>query len=180
MVILTGTKTEKNLTDAFIGESQARNKYSYFAAKAKEEGKESVESTFEELAVNEREHAKLWYKVLIGGDIPASADNIKMAIAGEHGEWTLMYKRMAEEAREEGFNGIAYLFDSVAAIEKEHEERLTALLSELEGGPGQPSKEKSVWMCGNCGHIIDGAAPPDECPVCKASKESFAQREIRF
>jgi len=180
MVILKGTNTEKNLLEAFAGESQARNKYSYFAAKAKDEGHDDIAAVFEETAVNEREHAKMWYKLIIGGDIQATADNLKTAMAGEHGEWTEMYKRMAEEAREDGFNGIAYLFESVGKIEKEHEERFLMLLKNLEGSADTAAEEKSVWVCGNCGHIIDAENIPEKCPVCDAPRASYNKRVINY
>jgi len=176
MVILKGTKTEKNLLDAFAGESQARNKYTYFAAKAKDEGLDNLAAAFEEIAVNEREHAKMWYKLIIGGDIPATAENLKTAMAGEHGEWTDMYKRMAEEAREDGFNGIAYLFESVGKIEKEHEDRFLKLLNNLEGNAAAVGKEKAVWVCLNCGNVVDAEGIPEKCPVCEASQAFFEKR----
>src|SRR5215469_13375053 len=128
MANLKGTKTEKNLMEAFAGESQARNKYTYFASKAKKEGYEQIAAFFEETAANEKEHAKIWFKLLCGGDVPSTKDNLRVAAAGEHGEWTEMYKRMAEEARGEGFNDIAFLFEAVGKIEKEHEERYLKLL----------------------------------------------------
>ena len=180
MVILKGTQTEKNLMEAFAGESQARNKYTYFAAKAKEEGYEQVAAVFEESAVNEREHAKMWFKMLSGGDIQSTADNLKAAIAGEHGEWTEMYKRMADDARTDGFNGIAYLFESVAKIENGHEERFAALLKEIDGSAETEKKEKSIWMCSSCGYIVDGENAPDKCPVCEDPKARFERRVINY
>jgi rubrerythrin len=163
---LKGTKTEKNLMEAFAGESQARNKYTYFASKAKKEGYEQIAAIFEETAGNEKEHAKLWFKLLCGGEIPTTAENLKAAAAGENGEWTDMYKRMAEEAREEGFNDIAYLFEGVGNVEKEHEERYLKLAGNVAEGAVFAKKEKSVWICRNCGHIVDNAAAPGKCPGC--------------
>jgi len=173
MANLKGTKTEKNLMDAFAGESQARNKYTYFAAKAKEEGYEQIAAIFEKTAGNEKEHAKIWFKFLSGGNVPTTADNLKAAAAGEHYEWTEMYKRMATEAREEGFNDIAFLFDAVAKIEKEHEEVYLALLKNLADGAALSKKEKSVWVCRNCGYTVDSEKAPQKCPVCDAPQAHF-------
>ena len=180
MANLKGTKTEKNLMEAFAGESQARNKYTYFASKAKKEGYEQVAAIFEETAGNEKEHAKIWFKLLCGGDIPSTAENLKAAAAGEHGEWTEMYKRMAAEAREEGFNDIARLFDSVGKIEQEHEERYLTLLKNIENGAIFTKKEKSVWICRNCGHIVDNASAPQKCPVCTHPQAYFELRAINY
>ena len=180
MVILNGTKTEKNLKDAFAGESQARNRYTYFAAKAKSEGLDKIAAIFEESAINEREHAKMWFKLLSGGDIPATPDNLIAAAAGEHEEWTAMYKRMADEAREDGFNGIAYLFDSVAKIEKEHEERFLMLTKELTGDAATDKKEKTIWICSNCGHILDDDQALDKCPVCDDPQAVFTKRVVNY
>jgi len=166
MANLKGTKTEKNLAEAFAGESQARNKYIYFAGKARKEGYEQIAAFFEETAANEKEHAKLWFKLLCGGDIPSTAENLKAAASGENGEWTDMYKRMAAEAKAEGFPEIAFLFEKVGAIEKEHEERYLALLKNLEDGTVFAKAEKSVWICRNCGHIVDALSAPKVCPVC--------------
>jgi len=173
MVNLKGTKTEKNLMDAFAGESQARNKYTYFAAKAKEEGYEQIADIFEKTAGNEKEHAKIWFKFLSGGNIPTTADNLKAAAAGEHYEWTEMYKRMAAEAREEGFNDIAFLFEAVAKIEKEHEEVYLKLLKNLVDGDVFAKSKKSVWVCRNCGYIVDGEKAPQKCVVCDAPQAYF-------
>jgi len=180
MADLKGTKTEKNLMEAFAGESQARNKYTYFASKARKDGYEQIAAIFEETAGNEKEHAKIWFKLLCGGDVPSTVDNLKAAAAGENEEWTSMYKRMAAEALEEGFNDIATLFSSVGAIEKEHEERYLKLLSNIEKGEVFAKKVKSVWICRNCGHIVDNANAPDSCPVCAHPKAFFELRLINY
>ena len=180
MANLKGTKTEKNLMEAFAGESQARNKYTYFAAKAKKEGYEQIAAIFEETAGNEREHAKLWFKLLCGGDIPATTDNLKAAAEGENGEWTEMYKRMAKEAREEGFEDIAQKFDYVGAIEKEHEERYLKLLKNINEGEVFTKKEKSVWICRNCGHVVDNTNAPKECPACIHPQSHFELRAVNY
>ena len=177
---LKGSKTEKNLMEAFAGESQARNKYTYFASKARSEGYEQIAAIFEETAGNEKEHAKIWFKLLCDGIIPDTSDNLKAAAAGENGEWTDMYKRMAAEAREEGFNDIAYLFDSVGKIEKEHEERYLKLLKNIEDGAVFAKNEKSVWICRNCGHIVDNANAPQMCPVCKHPQSYFELRVVNY
>ena len=177
---LKNTKTERNLAEAFAGESQARNKYTYFASKARKEGYEQIAAFFEETAGNEREHAKLWFKLLCGGDVPATTDNLKAAAAGENGEWTDMYKRMAAEAREEGFKDIAFLFDSVGAIEKEHEERYLKLLQNVKDGGVFAKKQKSVWICRNCGHIVDSEKAPEKCPVCVHPQAYFELRVINY
>jgi len=180
MANLKGTKTEQNLMEAFAGESQARNKYTYFAAKAKKEGYEQVAAIFEETAGNEKEHAKIWFKLLCGGDISTTTENLKAAAAGEHGEWTAMYKRMAAEAREEGFNDIAFLFESVGKIEKEHEDRYLKLLNNIEDSSVFAKKEKSVWICRNCGHIVDSERAPQKCPVCVHPQAYFELRAINY
>ena len=177
---LKGTKTEKNLLEAFAGESQARNKYTYFASKAKKDGYEQIAAIFEETASNEKEHAKIWFKLLCGGEIPSTVENLKAAAAGEHEEWTEMYKRMAEEAREEGFNDVAFLFEMVGKIEKEHEERYLKLLENVENGSVFARKEKSVWICRNCGHIIDNANAPKQCAVCAHPQAYFELRSINY
>jgi len=177
---LKGTKTEKNLMEAFAGESQARNKYTYFASKAKKEGYEQIAALFEETAGNEKEHAKIWFKLLCGGEIPGTADNLVSAAAGEHEEWTEMYKRMAAEAREEGFNSISHLFEMVAAIEKTHEERYLKLLKNIEDSAVFAKSEKSVWICRNCGYIVDSEKAPEKCPVCDHSKAYFELRIINY
>ena len=180
MANLVGTKTEKNLMEAFAGESQAKNKYTYFASKAKKDGYEQIADFFVETAGNEMEHAKIWFKLLCGGEIPPTTENLKAAAGGENFEWTNMYKRMAAEAREEGFNDIAYLFDSVGAIEKEHEERYLKLLSNIEDGAVFKKAEKSVWICRNCGHIADSKNAPEKCPVCAHPQAYFELRVINY
>ncbi|MCL2683732.1 MAG: rubrerythrin family protein [Synergistaceae bacterium] len=180
MVNLKGTKTEKNLMEAFAGESQARNKYTYFASKAKKDGYEQIAAIFTETAGNEKEHAEIWFKLLCGGDIASTAENLKAAAAGENGEWTDMYKRMATEAREEGFGEIALLFDSVGAIEKEHEERYLKLLKNIEENTVFTKHEKRVWICRNCGHIVDSKNAPDKCPVCAHPQAYFELRVVNY
>jgi len=176
---LKGTKTEKNLMEAFAGESQARNKYTYYASKAKKDGYEQIASFFTETADNEKEHAKIWFKLLHDG-IGATLDNLKDAANGENYEWTDMYARMAKEAKEEGFDDIARLFESVGAIEKEHEERYLALLKNIEDGTVFKKNQKVVWICRNCGHILDSAEAPEKCPVCDHPKAYFQLRVINY
>jgi len=161
---LKGSKTEKNLQYAFAGESQARNKYTYFASVAKKEGYEQISALFLETAGNEKEHAKLWFKAL--GELGATADNLKAAAAGEYEEWTDMYPTMAKEAREEGFEKLAYLFESVAAIEKNHEARYKTLLANVEDGTVFKKTENKKWICRNCGHVHEGPEALKMCPVC--------------
>lgn len=168
-----GTKTEKNLQEAFAGESQARNKYTYFASKARKEGYEKIAAVFEETANNEKEHAKLWFKALNGGDVPTTVENLVEAAAGENFEWTNMYERMAKEAKEEGFEKIAYQFAAVAAIEKRHQERYETLLKLLKAGKIYKKTEKKVWICRNCGHIHVGTEAPKVCPVCNHPQAYF-------
>ncbi len=170
---LKGTKTEKNLMEAFAGESQARNKYTYYASQAKKDGYVQISDIFEETAGNEKEHAKLWFKHLHGGKVPATADNLLDAAAGEHGEWTEMYKRMAIEAREEGFDEIAEQFEGVAAIEKEHEERYRLLYDRLVKGEVFTRDGQRVWICSNCGHLHVGESAPEICPVCAHPRSYF-------
>lgn len=170
---LKGTKTETNLMAAFAGESQARNKYTYFASKAKKDGYVQIAAIFEETANNEKEHAKLWYKLLSGG-IGSTIENLKEAADGEHHEWTDMYAAFAKEAREEGFDKIAELFEGVAAIEKEHEERYRKLLANIEGDLVFSRDGDMVWQCANCGHICVGKKAPEVCPVC-AHPQSYFQ-----
>ncbi len=170
---LKGTKTEQNLMEAFAGESQARNKYTYFASKAKKEGYEQIAAIFQETADNEKEHAKIWFKLLNGGDIATTTDNLKDAAAGENFEWTDMYDRMAKEAKEEGFDHIAYLFEAVGKIEKEHEERYRKLLENVEDGIVFSREGDKIWKCRNCGHICIGKEAPDVCPVCNHPKAFF-------
>ena len=161
---LKGTKTEKNLWEAFAGESQARNKYTYFASKAKKDGYVQIAKIFEETAANEKEHAEIWFKLLNG--IGSTAENLKAAAEGENYEWTDMYDQMAKDAREEGFDNIAFLFDQVGKIEKEHEERYRKLLANVEGGLVFSRDGDMIWQCSNCGHIQVGKKAPEVCPVC--------------
>lgn len=170
---IKGTKTEKNLMDAFAGESQARNKYTYFASKAKKEGYEQIAAIFQETADNEKEHAKIWYKLLHDGQIPTTAVNLEDAANGENFEWTTMYDRMAKEAREEGFDHIAFLFESVGKIEKEHEERYRKLLDNVNGELVFSKDGDRIWKCRNCGHIVIGKNAPEICPVCSHPKSYF-------
>lgn len=170
---LKGSKTEKNLMDAFAGESQARNKYTYFASKAKKEGYEQIAAIFQETADNEKEHAKLWFKLLCGGDIPTTAQNLADAAAGENFEWTDMYDRMAKEAKEEGFDHITFLFEEVGKIEKEHEARYKKLLENVQDGKVFEAGEIKIWKCRNCGHIVVGTKAPAVCPVCTHPQAYF-------
>ena len=169
-----GTKTEKNLLEAFAGESQARNKYTYFASVAKKQGYEQIAAIFLKTAENEKEHAKLWFKAL--GGIGDTADNLLAAASGENAEWTDMYERMAKEAEEEGFTELAEQFRGVAAIEKAHEERYRALLKNIEMQQVFEKSEVKVWECRNCGHIVVGTKAPEECPVCKHPQSYFELR----
>lgn len=175
---LKGTKTERNLQEAFAGESQARNKYSYFASKAKKEGFEQIAAIFEETAQNEKEHAKMWYKLLNGGEISDTMSNLREAAEGENFEWTNMYDRMAQEADEEGFADIARKFRAVAAIERHHEERYRKLLENIEQGIVFSREGDTVWICRNCGHIHIGKKAPEICPVC-AHKKAFFEIEAQ-
>lgn len=180
MADLKGTKTEKNLIEAFAGESMARNKYSFFASKAKKDGYQQIAAIFEETAANEKEHAKLWYKLLCGGAILSTEENLKLAAAGENEEWTQMYARMAQEADEEGFDEIARLFRSVAAIEKEHEERYLKLLQNVQTETVFKKREKVIWICRNCGHIHEGDEAPELCPTCAHPQAYFELRVINY
>ena len=164
---LKGSKTEQNLLAAFAGESQARNKYTYFASKAKKDGYEQIAAIFEETANNEKEHAKLWFKALNNGEVPSTIDNLREAANGENYEWTEMYKEFAETAKEEGFNDIAALFKMVGEIEKHHEERYLTLLGNIENNLVFARGEDRVWICRNCGHIYVGKTALKVCPVCK-------------
>ena len=170
---LKGTKTEKNLQEAFAGESQARNKYTYFASKARKDGYEQIADLFEETARNEKEHAKLWFKYLEGGDIKDTASNLEAAAAGENYEWTDMYDRMAKEAEEEGFKEIAAKFRMVAAIEKAHEERYRKLLGNVQEEKVFSKDGDAIWQCANCGHIVIGKKAPKICPVCNHAQSFF-------
>ncbi|MCL2122886.1 MAG: rubrerythrin family protein [Desulfovibrionaceae bacterium] len=180
MATLNGTKTEKNLMEAFVVESQARNKYTYFASKAKDEGYEQVASIFEETANNEKVHAMIWLKRLHGRNAPTTIDNLKAAATGENGEWDDMYKRMAAEAREEGFKDIARLFEGVANIEKAHEERFYKLLKNFESDAVFRKKEKSDWICRNCGQIVNSERVPKKCPICAHSRAYFELRALNY
>ena len=168
---LKGTKTEKNLWEAFAGESQARNKYTYFASKAKKDGYVQIAKIFEETAANEKEHAEIWFKLLNG--IGSTAENLKSAADGENYEWTDMYDQMAKDAREEGFDHIAFLFEQVGKIEKDHEERYRKLLANVEGGLVFSRDGDMIWQCSNCGHIHVGKQAPEVCPVCVHPKAYF-------
>ncbi len=170
---IKGTKTEQNLQTAFAGESQARNKYTYYASKAKKEGYVQIANIFEETAGNEKEHAKMWFKLLNGGSIKDTISNLKDAAAGENYEWTDMYDTFAKEAREEGFDDIAFLFEEVGKIEKEHEERYLQLLKNIEEGQVFKKGEVVVWKCLNCGHIHVGETAPEVCPVCNHPQSYF-------
>lgn len=168
---LKGSKTEKNLWQAFAGESQARNKYDYFASKAKKDGYEQIAAIFQETALNEKEHAKLWFKALGGiADTPA---NLLAAAAGEHEEWTEMYKRMSEEAAEEGFEELARQFAKVAEVEAEHEKRYLKLAKNIETGEVWKRVGDNRWQCRNCGAIVEGEEAPEKCPVCAHPKAYF-------
>lgn len=171
---LKGTKTEQNLRTAFAGESEARNKYTYFASKARKDGYEQIASIFEETAANEKEHAKMWYKLLSGGSIGSTVDNLVEAANGENYEWTDMYAGFAKEAKEEGFDHIAYLFEAVAKIEKEHEERYRKLLANIQDELVFSRDGDVIWQCANCGHICVGQKAPKVCPVC-AHPQSYFQ-----
>ncbi len=173
MADLKGTKTEQNLKDAFAGESQARNKYTYFASVARKEGYEKIAAIFQETADNEKEHAKLHFQLLNG--IGSTADNLRAAAAGETDEYTDMYPRMAREAREEGFADIAYLFEAIGRIEKHHQERYSALLAEVEAGTYFSKDERVTWKCMNCGHVHEGPDALKICPVCKHPQAYFEQ-----
>ena len=170
---LKGSKTEKNLMEAFAGESQARNKYTYFASKAKKDGYEQIAAIFEETALNEKEHAKIWFKYLNGGDVPSTEENLKTAAEGENFEWTDMYERMAKEAEEEGFTEIAAKFRMVGQIEKEHEARYLRLLENVKDGLVFSRDDERIWKCRNCGHIIVGKFAPKMCPVCNHPESYF-------
>ncbi|MDR2063943.1 MAG: rubrerythrin family protein [Candidatus Nomurabacteria bacterium] len=173
MAILKGSETEKNLQTAFAGESQARNKYTFYATKAREEGYGQVGDIFEETAKNEMAHAKIWFKILHGEDIPDTADNLKDAAGGENYEHTDMYKNFAETAKKEGFDKIAFLFEQVGKIEKEHEERYLKLLDKINKGEVFKADGVAVWKCEVCGYVHVGEEAPKKCPVCGAEQGSF-------
>ena len=170
---LKGSRTEQNLIKAFEGESQARNKYTYYASKAKKDGYEQIAAIFEETAQNEKEHAKMWFKELHGGAIPDTMENLLDAAQGENYEWTDMYAEFARVAKEEGFDRIAYLFEGVAAIEKEHEERYRKLIENIEGGLVFSRDGEKIWKCRNCGHIVIGKEAPKMCPICAHPQSYF-------
>ena len=164
---LKGSKTEANLLAAFAGESQARNKYTYYASQAKKDGYEQIAAIFEETANNEKEHAKMWFKELHGGSVPSTIENLKDAAAGENYEWTEMYKEFAKTAKEEGFDNIAKLFEQVGEIEKHHEERYMKLVGNIENNLVFERNEEKIWICRNCGHVYKGKTALKDCPVCK-------------
>ncbi|WP_334632778.1 rubrerythrin [Sporofaciens sp. JLR.KK001] len=170
---LKGSKTEANLQAAFAGESQARNKYTYYASKAKKDGYVQIANIFEETAANEKEHAKMWFKLLHGGAVPSTIENLKDAADGENYEWTDMYAEFARTARDEGFDDIALLFEEVGKIEKEHEERYRKLLANIEGGLVFSREGDCIWQCSNCGHIAVGRQAPEVCPVCAHPQAYF-------
>ena len=170
---LKGSKTEANLQAAFTGESQARNKYTYYASKAKKDGYVQIANIFEETAANEKEHAKMWFKLLHGGAVPSTVENLKDAADGENYEWTDMYAEFARTARDEGFDDIALLFEEVGKIEKEHEERYRKLLANIEGGLVFSREGDCIWQCSNCGHIAVGRQAPEVCPVCAHPQAYF-------
>jgi rubrerythrin len=180
MTDLKGTKTEANLQAAFAGESQAHTKYQYFAAKAKEEGYVQIHDIFMETSKNEREHAKIWYKLLHDEEIPDTVENLNAAADGENEEWTSMYKEFAETAKEEGFPMIAFLFEKVGAIEKEHEERYRTLLANVENDAVFNKEADIEWKCENCGFVFSGPNAPEKCPVCGLPKAHFEERATNF
>ena len=177
---LKGSKTEQNLMAAFAGESQARNKYSYFASKAKKDGYEQIAAIFEETANNEKEHAKMWFKLLEGGSIKSTPENLVAAAEGENYEWTDMYAGFAETAKEEGFDHIAYLFSEVAKIEKEHEERYKKLLKNIEDELVFSNDGDTIWVCRNCGHVVVGKNAPKVCPVCEHPQSYFERKANNY
>ena len=177
---LKGSKTEQNLMTAFAGESQARNKYTFFASQAKKDGYEQIAAIFQETADNEKEHAKLWFKLLNGGSIGSTEENLKAAAAGENYEWTDMYAEFAKTAKEEGFARIAYLFEEVGKIEKEHEERYLKLLENVKEGKVFEAGEVKIWKCRNCGHIVVGTSAPEVCPVCAHAKSFFERKAENY
>ena len=176
----TGTKTEKNLEAAFAGESSARNKYTFFASKAKKDGYEQIAAIFTETADNEKEHAKMWYKELHGGEVESTEVNLEAAADGENYEWTDMYKGFAETAREEGFDELADKFEAVAAIEKSHEERYRRLLSNVKDRQVFSKDGDAIWVCRNCGHIVVGKEAPEICPVCAHPQAYFEIRAENY
>ena len=170
---LKGTKTEKNLMEAFAGESKAHTQYLYFASKAKKEGYNQIANYFTETALNEKEHAKIWFQLLNCGEVPSTIENLKTAASGEHYEWTSMYKQMAADAREEGFNRIADLFEAVSQIESTHEKRYLDLLKNIEENKVFSRDTDEEWVCMNCGNIVKGKEAPNMCPVCSHEKSYY-------
>ena len=177
---LKGSKTEQNLMTAFAGESQARNKYTYYASKARKDGYEQIAAIFEETAENEKEHAKMWFKELHGGSIPDTKQNLEDAAEGENYEWTDMYQEFAKKAREEGFTRLAILFEAVGAIEKEHEERYRKLLKNVEEGLVFSRDGDKIWQCRNCGHIVIGKEAPKVCPICSHPQSFFEIKKENY
>ena len=177
---LKGTKTEQNLQTAFAGESQARNKYTYYASKAKKDGYVQIARLFEETAANEKEHAKIWFKLLHGGAVPSTPENLLDAAEGENYEWTDMYAQFAREAHEEGFDEIADKFEMVGAIEKHHEERYRRLLKNIEDAVVFSREGDCIWQCSNCGHIVIGPKAPEVCPVCDHPQAYFELRAENY
>jgi len=177
---LKGSKTEQNLMTAFAGESQARNKYTYYASKAKKDGYEQIAAIFEETANNEKEHAKMWFKLLHDGAIPSTEENLADAAAGENYEWTDMYASFAKTAKEEGFDHIAFLFEGVAKIEKEHEERYKKLLNNIEEELVFSNDGDTIWVCRNCGHVVIGKKAPEVCPICTHPKSYFERKANNY
>ena len=177
---LKGSRTEANLMTAFAGESQARNKYTYYASKAKKDGYVQIAQIFEETANNEKEHAKIWFKLLHDGGVPTTVENLNDAAAGENYEWTEMYAEFAKVAKEEGFDHIAALFEMVAKIEKDHEERYKKLLANIEGGLVFSRDGDMMWICSNCGHVHIGKEAPEICPVCAHPKAYFMMKAENY
>lgn len=177
---LKGSKTEANLAAAFAGESQARNKYTYYASKAKKEGYEQIAAIFEETADNEKEHAKLWFKLLHDNDVPDTVTNLTDAAAGEHYEWTEMYKEFADTAEQEGFSSIAKTMRLIASVEKAHEERYRKLLDNLKEDAVFKCDDETVWVCRNCGYIYVGKEAPKVCPACKHPQAYFERRANNY
>lgn len=177
---LKGSRTEKNLQAAFAGEAQAFTKYSYYASRAKKDGYEQIAAYFTETAGNEKEHAKIWFKLLHGGAVPATDENLKDAAAGENYEWTEMYREFADVAEEEGFTDIAFTMRKIADIEKSHEERYRALLAHVENGTAFRAAPDTVWVCRNCGYIYAGPDAPEKCPVCAHPQSYFERRAVNY
>ena len=177
---LKGSRTEENLRKAFAGESQARNKYTYFASKAKKDGYEQIAALFEETAGNEKEHAKMWFKLLNNGEIPSTLENLNAAADGENYEWTDMYEEFAKVAEEEGFNDIAYKFRAVGEIEKHHEERFRKLIDNIENKVVFSKDGDSIWICRNCGHVVVGKEAPNVCPVCNHPQSYFELKSENY